>query len=366
MADDGGRDDKTELPTEKKLSEAIEQGNLPVSREAPLFAFLAASLLLCTLMLRDNAARLIGVLARLMDNPGGWALRNGADAANLGGAVAGAVATFVVPVFIVFILAGLAVSFAQNMPRVVLSRIAPKLSKLSPMGGLKRLLGRQGLIEFGKALFKIAVTLAIVAFVMNAQRDAVIDAIFVDPTGIPETILSLFVRLLSGVATAFVLLVAADLLLTRIAWNKSMMMSRQEVKDEFRQAEGDPMLKAKRRSLALDRARRRMMGNVPRATLVIANPTHFAIALRYVRDETAAPVVVAKGQDLVALRIREIAEQNGIAVVEDKLLARSMYDHVEVEQAIPPQFYKAVAEIIHFIMAKNNKTTSLERSRVMR
>lgn len=365
MADDGGRDDKTELPTEKKLTQAIEQGNLPVSREAPLFAFLAASLLLCTLMLRDNAARLIETLARLMDNPGGWALENGADAASLGGAVAGAVATFMVPVFILFIVAGLAVSFAQNMPRVVLSRIAPKLSKLSPMGGLKRLLGGKGLIEFAKALFKIGVTLAIVAFVMDAQRDVVIDAIFVDPIGIPETILSLFIRLLSGVATAFVLLVVADLLLTRVSWNKSMMMSRQEIKDEFRQAEGDPLVKAKRRSLALDRARRRMMKNVPRATVVIANPTHFAIALRYVREETAAPVVVAKGQDLVALKIREIAEQNGITVVEDKLLARSMYDHVEVEQAIPPQFYKAVAEIIHFIMAKNKKT-SLERSRVLR
>lgn len=366
MAEGGDRDDKTEQPTEKRLGEAIEQGNLPVSREAPLFGFLAASLLLCTLMLRDNAVRLIETLARLMDNPGGWTLQNGADAGALAGAVVGAMATFLVPVFIVFIAAGLAVSFAQHLPRVVLSRIAPKLSKLSPMGGLKRLLGRQGLVEFAKALFKIALTIAIVAFVMSAGRDLVIDAIFVDPIGIPGTILSLFVRLLSGVATAFVLLVGADLALTRVSWNKSMMMSRQEIKDEFRQAEGDPLLKAKRRSLALDRARRRMMKAVPRATVVIANPTHFAIALRYVREETAAPMVVAKGQDLVALKIREIAEQHGITVVEDKLLARSMYDHVEVEQAIPPQFYKAVAEIIHFIMAKNNKKTSLERSRVLR
>ena len=366
MAEGDDRDNKTELPTEKKLREAIEQGNLPVSREAPLFGFLAASLLLCTLMLRDNAERLVETLARLMDNPGGWSLKNGADAADLAGAVGGAVSAFMVPVFLLFIAAGLAVSFAQHMPRVVLSRIAPKLSKLSPMGGLKRLLGRQGLVEFAKALFKIALTMAIVTFVMNAGRDAVIDAIFVDPLGIPETMLSLFIRLLSGVATAFVLLVGADLVLARVSWNKSMMMSRQEIKDEFRQAEGDPMVKAKRRSLALDRARRRMMKAVPRATVVIANPTHFAIALRYVREETAAPLVVAKGQDLIALKIREIAEQHGIAVVEDKLLARSMYDHVEVEQAIPPQFYKAVAEIIHFIMGKNNKKSPLQRSQVLR
>ncbi len=166
--------------------------------------------------------------------------------------------------------------------------------------------------------------------------------------------------------TVFALLVVADLFLSRASWSKKMLMSRREIKDEMKQAEGDPHVKAKRRSLALDRARRRMMNDVTRATVVIANPTHYAIALRYVREETAAPVVVAKGQDLIALKIREIAERASITVVEDKLLARSMYDHVEVAQAIPPQFYKAVAEIIHFITTKNQKQNSLERSQVLR
>ncbi len=144
-------------------------------------------------------------------------------------------------------------------------------------------------------------------------------------------------------------------------WRKRMMMTRQEVKDEHKQSEGDPAVKAKRRSLALDRRRRRMMADVPRATLVIANPTHFAIALRYKREEGGAPVVVAKGQDILALKIREIAGQHGIAVIENKPLARSMYDLVEVGELIPPEFYKAVAEVIHYVQSRDTRRPSIPR-----
>ncbi len=366
MSDDAESDDKTEQPTEKKLRDAVEEGRLPVSREAPLLAFLAASLLVCTLMLRDGAARLIETLSRLIDNPGDWTIRNGADAVELFRAVGEAMGSFLAPIVVLFTVAGLAVSFAQNLPRVVLSRIAPKFSKLSPMAGFKRLFSRDGLIEYAKSCFKLLTLGAMVGLLLNTQRDLVLDALFAEPGGIPEAVLSIVVRLLIGVGTAFVLLAAADLVWTRVKWTKSLMMSRREIKDEMRQSEGDPMLKARRRSLALDRSRRRMLKDVSRATMVIANPTHYAIALRYVRSETTAPVVVAKGQDLIALRIREIAEENKIAVIEDKLLARSMYDHVEVSKAIPPQFYKAVAEIVHFIQARNTKKASADLTKVLR
>ncbi len=126
-------------------------------------------------------------------------------------------------------------------------------------------------------------------------------------------------------------------------------MSRQEVKDEHKQMQGDPMVKARLRSVALERSRKRMMSAVPTATLVIANPTHYAIALRYVRSEGGAPKVVAKGQDLIALKICEIAEEHDIPVIEDKALARSMYDRVEVDMMIPAEFYRVIAELIHFL-----------------
>ena len=133
-------------------------------------------------------------------------------------------------------------------------------------------------------------------------------------------------------------------------------MTRQEVKDEHKQSDGDPIVKGRLRSLARDRARKRMIARVPQATLVIANPTHYAIALRYVRTESHAPVVVAKGLDLIALKIRAEAEKHGIPVVEDKVLARSLYDKVEVDQLIPPEFYRAVANVILYIMSRGKPT----------
>jgi flagellar biosynthetic protein FlhB len=147
-------------------------------------------------------------------------------------------------------------------------------------------------------------------------------------------------------------MVAADIVWSRFRWRADLRMTRQEVRDELRQSEGDPMIKARLRSLARDRARRRMIAAVPRATVVIANPTHYAIALKYERGRDGAPVVLAKGADLIALRIREVAGRHSVPIVEDKPLARAMYDVVEVGQWIPPEFYRAVAKILHLLYTR--------------
>ncbi len=354
----GEDDDKTEQPTEKRLQKAREEGDRPVSREAPLFGALLATLLVCSLFVREGAGRMADVLTRLLDDPGHWTLRNGADAALLGDVVGEAAARFLLPILVTFAVTGVAVSFAQGMPGVVLGRIQPKLSKISPAAGLARLLGRQGLVEFAKGCAKLAVIGLVLFILLKVEMQGVADAMFAEPVAVPDLMLRIVVRLLSGVAIAFALITALDVVWSRSSWAKRMMMSRRDIKDEHKQAEGDPVFKAKRRSLALDRARRRMLRDVGRATLVIANPTHYAIALRYVRAEGGAPLVVAKGQDLIALRIREIAEGAGIEVVENKPLARSMYDHVEVSKPIPPDFYKAVAEVIHFIQSRKAKPLS--------
>src|SRR5690606_11647634 len=155
------------------------------------------------------------------------------------------------------------------------------------------------------------------------------NAMFGDPSAIPELVRVISVRLLAGVCVATVVLVVADLVWSRMHWEHELRMTRQEVKDEHKQAEGDPILKARRLSLARSRAHRRMIAAVPTATLVVANPTHFAVAIRYRRSEDSAPVVVAKGKDLIALKIREVAEAHNVPVVEDKPLARSLHDAVE-------------------------------------
>ena len=355
---EGGEDDegKTFEPTEKRLREAAERGDTPVSREASLLAGLAATVVVCSLMLRGAAARLVEALTQLFENPGDIVIGNGADAAVLIGGVLRAAAGFALPIFAVFIVAGLAASVAQNVPSVALDRIVPKLSKVSPAAGLKRLIGRAGLMEFAKSLVKVAIVSVVAALLLRSESDRVADLIFVSPAFVPDRLIAIVLKLLSGIGAAFLVVSCIDVLLTRTKWRKRMMMTRQEVKDEHKQSEGDPAMKAKRRSLALDRKRRRMMADVPRATLVIANPTHYAIALRYVREEGGAPRVVAKGQDLLALKIREIAAVHDISVVENKPLARSMYDHVEVGDVIPPEFYKAVAEVIHFIQSRDRRS----------
>ena len=355
MAEDsGGSEDKTEEGSEKKKLDAIEKGNVPFSREASVFLSLGSMLVISSMMLTNGIRPLAGTLTRLFANPTRDPFSTTADTVAIFNVAESAAATFLWPLLLLLASAGLIAGMSQGLPRLVLERITPKWSKLSPAAGLKRLLGRDGQVEFLKNLFKFALVSAIVGLILRGQAETLIGTLFYEPSQLGPLMLSLVARLLAGSLVAYVLLAGGDLVWTRIKWRRDMRMTRQEMKDEMKQSEGDPLLKAKRRSLALDRRRRRMMAAVPRATLVIANPTHYAIALRYVREEGGAPVVLAKGQDLIALKIREIAEGAGIPVIEDKALARSMYDHVEVSQLIPAEFYKAVAELIHFLQARGS------------
>ena len=170
-----------------------------------------------------------------------------------------------------------------------------------------------------------------------------------DPAGLADHLLAVAGRLLGGITMAVFVLAAADLVWSRLHWKRRPAHEPAGREGRNKQMQGDPMVKARQRSIALERSRKRMMSGRAGATLVIANPTHYAIALRYVREEGGAPKVVAKGQDLIALKIREIAEEHGIPVIEDKALARSMYDRVEVDMMIPAEFYRVIAELIHFL-----------------
>jgi flagellar biosynthetic protein FlhB len=356
MAEEPEKDSKTEEPTEKKVRDAYERGFIPFSREAAMLASLLGILVLMSFFLVNGAAHLNQSLRRLIDNPGGWSLVNSADAIGLFHAIAMDALRLLLPVVVVLATAGILSSLLQNAPSMVLERVRPQLSRLSLAKGWKRTFGMQGQVEFLKGVFKL-VAVSIVGFLLlrSAQHDLT-NAMVMEPAALPALILSLSTRLVSTVAVAAVVLVAADIVWSRIFWHGELKMTRQEVKDELKQADGDPIVKARLRSLARDRQRKRMMAAVPRATLVIANPTHYAVALRYVREEGGAPLVVAKGQDLIALRIREIATEHGIPVIENKSLAQSLYKSVEVDKMIPPEFYKAVAEIVYYLMARQAQT----------
>jgi flagellar biosynthetic protein FlhB len=358
MAEQVDKESQTEEATEKRIRTALEEGNVPITREASIFASLAGILIISAFILKDRAAQVVATLARLIDDPGGLPLANGADAVAVVVAVLRETGLFMTPIFVILIVTGLTASAAQNVPRVVLSRIMPDFSRVSPRSGWSRIFGRQGQIEFLKGLFKFAAVGLVVFTILRSEKDTFQNAMITEPEALPSLIMGIGIRLLAAICIAAFLLVAGDLVWARLRWRMQLRMSRREIKDEMKQLEGDPLSKARRRSFALDRSRKRMIAAVPKATLVIVNPTHYAIALRYVREEGGAPLVLAKGQDLIALKIREIAEENLIPIVEDKALARSMYDNVEVDRMIPPEFYRAVAEVIHFLYAKAPRATA--------
>lgn len=356
MADTPDKESKTEEPTEKKIRDTIEQGNVPYSREAATLASLLAILIITGFFLVSGVSQVSSSLYRLLDNPGAWSLEGHADVSRLFQAVGTDTLRLLVPAIIILAAAGILSSALQNAPSLVFERIRPDLSRLSLAKGWKRIFGGHARVEFLKAAFKLgAVTVLGVMTLRSTQYD-VVNSLFMEPAALPGLILNMTSRLVATLAVATLVLVAADVVWSRVSWQRELRMTRQEVKDELKQADGDPVVKARLRSLARDRLRKRMIAAVPRATLVIANPTHFAVALRYVREEGGAPLVIAKGQDLIALKIREIAVEHGIPVIEDKALARSLYKAVEVDKMIPPEFYKAVAQIVFYVLGRQART----------
>jgi flagellar biosynthetic protein FlhB len=207
-------------------------------------------------------------------------------------------------------------------------------------------------MEFAKSVFKLVTVSAVVWFVLRSSEARAFEAMYTSPVALPEMILTIAMRIVSAICIATIVLVAIDLAWARFHWRKELRMTRQEVKDEHKQAEGDPLIKARLRSLARDRSRQRMIASASKASLVIANPTHYAIALRYQRDENSAPLVLAKGMDAIALKIRAVAEENNIPVIENKALARALYEAVQVDQVIPTEFFRPVAEIIYFLQSR--------------
>jgi flagellar biosynthesis protein FlhB len=349
MADDDDKESKTEQASEKKIRDAVEKGNLPFSKEAPIFATLLAVLVFALFFAYDAMVRLAVFLATFLERPNEWSLSNSADAISLYQIVFVEIARAIVVVMALLVAAGVGASVLQNLPQLVGDRIMPKMNRISPMAGWKRLFGVQGFVEFLKSLGKVLFAGVFLTFAMSDVHVRLLEGMLMLPSAFGMQIRDIVVDLVMIVAFSMALIAGVDLLWTRFHWMQELRMTKQEVKDEHKQAEGDPILKARMRSLARDRVRQRMMASVPRATMVIANPTHFSIALRYVREETAAPIVVAKGQDLIALKIREVAEEHGIPIFEDVTLARSMFKQVSVDSMIPPQFYQAVAELIRII-----------------
>jgi flagellar biosynthetic protein FlhB len=237
----------------------------------------------------------------------------------------------------------------------VLQRITPEFSRVSPAKGLERIFGATGRAEFLKSVVKFAVVGCTIFLQLRSAPERVVAFTLMRPDDLTRALVGDVANVFLTTGLLMIGLAAIDLLWVRAKWRQDLRMSRQELKEEHKQAEGDPIVRARQRSLARSRARQRMIAAVPRATVVVANPTHYAVALRYVQGETAAPVVIAKGIDHIALRIREMAEDHDIPVIEDKPLAKSLYAAVKTDRPIPPEFYRAVAEILLYLMTRKGK-----------
>ena len=352
MSESADKESKTEDATEKKIRDTVEKGQLPNSKETTILCSFVAILIFAVFFATDSIRDLGVFLSLFLEKPDAWPLATDNDVVTLSRLVVMEVGKALASLLILLVIAGVGASAFQNLPQFVGERIRPQASRISLAKGWQRMFGAQGFAEFLKSLGKLGFASAVLAFVLSDAHQQFLSGMLTQTTAFGVVIRDMAVDILVSIVFVMALIAAVDLVWSRFHWRQDLRMTKQEVKDEMKQSEGDPIVKMRLRSLARDRARNRMMNAVPRATLIIANPTHFSIALRYVRDEDAAPVVLAKGQDLVALKIREIAEANGIPVFEDVALARSMYKQVSVDSVIPSQFYQAVAELIRVVYAK--------------
>lgn len=349
MAEDDDKDSKTEEPTEKKIQDALKKGQTPVSRELPLLTSLACFSAYLIFSSEDLFSNLTLRLTGFFGHASQIDISTAFDANNIFIMVTSNLLWLMGPLLVLLMIGGVLSSFLQNEPRMVLDRVMPKVSRISLIKGWSKLFGKQGLVEFAKSVAKLCFTGGVVFGALYSAPETLLNGMFQHPASFNTIVKELIERLLIAVCLAMLLVAIADVLWSRHHWRENLRMTHKEVTDEVKQAEGDPILKARMRSIARDRSRQRMMEAVPTATLIIANPTHIAIALRFDDKVDQAPVVVAKGQDLIALKIREIAEDHRVPVFERVDLARALNKAVKVDQIIPQEFFVAVAELIKII-----------------
>lgn len=351
MSEEKEQSQKTEEPTEKKLREAVEKGNVPRAREMGTLAMMATAWLIAAATAPGAAAGLAELMLPLIENPDDIRLDGGAFdvLSGLRGLLGGA-GLVLMPTLGLLFAGAVASALSQGAVVVAAERIRPKLSNISPLAGWKRLFSASAVAEFLKSLVKLVVVGVAAWFVVRPFIDRTEVLVGIDVAGLPGLLRDLTLRLLLAVLAATVLIAAVDLLWRRYEWRRKLRMTVQEVRDEYKQVEGDPHLKARLKEIRRERMRQRMMAAVPQATVVLTNPTHFAVALQYERGRTAAPICVAKGADLVAQRIRALAQEHGVPVVENPPLARTLFKTVEIDQPIRPEQYRAVAEVITYVL----------------
>jgi flagellar biosynthetic protein FlhB len=348
MADEKEQDDKTEDPSDRRIEQAIERGDVPKSMEAATFFALSAGTLALIVTGTAGLGDFVSGMKAFLQN----AHQLPFDRAGLVGIATYSTWKFFVIMAIPFIFAvaaGIAQGMIMHRPLWTTEPIMPKMNRVSPMAGFKRIFGKEAFVQFLKSLVKFAIVTAVMMAVLWPERTRLDTLVRLDPAMMMDASWVLTLKLLGGVLAVFAFVAVADILYQRFTWRQRQRMTREEVKQEYKETEGSPEMKARIRKVRMEILQRRMMSAVPKATLILTNPTHYAVALRYEAGMNA-PVVLAKGVDSLALRIRALATEHEIPIVENPPLARALHARVEIDDEIPEEHYKAVAEVIGYVM----------------
>jgi flagellar biosynthesis protein FlhB len=348
MAGEDDTSDKTEDPTAKRLTEAQERGDVVKSHELNTWFVIAAATLMVSTFSGSICTAIMVPMGNLIANS--WMIQiDGAGLLALARNLAYVVITAVGLPILMLAFAAIAANLVQH--RLVWSAepLTPKLSKISPLAGAKRLFGKQALVNLLKGLFKLALLGTVMVMILWPERMRLESMLQLDPAALLGVVLSLTMHLLGAVVALLAVVGIGDYMFQYRQWFERQKMSVQEVKEEYKQSEGDPHVKGRIRQLRQQRMRKRMMAAVPKASVIITNPTHYSVALAYERG-MSAPVCVAKGVDSLAFKIREIARAHDIPLVENVSLARALYATVDIDEEIPVEHYHAVAEIIGYVM----------------
>jgi len=348
MAGESDDDSKTEEPTAKKLADARKKGDVPKSQDFSQLASLAGAFGVIAIAGGWLARDMVQALVPFIAHAGQMDVEGGANM--IARKVLLAALPPLVLVMVVSGLLGAAANVAQSGFLFSAEKMKPDFKKLDPIKGLGRIFGPDGMMQFAKSALKFLVTGVIAWFVLKPDAKVVIGLVGMDPAAMLPLAVDLCKKLFWAVLIFLVVTAGFDWFWQRMRFNKRMRMSLKEIKDEHKDSDGDPHIKAKRRQIQMQRSRQRMMQAVPQATVVVMNPTHYAVALKYEQGETPAPICVAKGLDDLALKIRAVAEEAGVHVLEDPPLARALYAAVEIDQQIPAEHFEAVAKVIGFVL----------------
>ncbi|HEY1706691.1 MAG TPA: flagellar biosynthesis protein FlhB [Rhizomicrobium sp.] len=354
MADETDDSQKTEQPTQRRLDEARKNGDVVKSGEVNTLILLGGATLMIAMFAQPATKAFAQYFLIFLEQPDQLPVAS-ADMQMLMKHVLLGFAAIVGPVLGLLMLAGVGANVLQARPVFTLEKLRPDFSKLSLIGGLKRMFGLDGVSNLVKGFLKLGTVGIAVWTVLWPERGHLESFMDEAPSAIAGDMLHLLIKVLIAALLVLAVIAAADYGLAYFQFMRRNRMSKQEIKDEFKQTEGDPTIKAKIKQVRIERSRRRMMAAVPEATVVIANPTHFAVALKYESGTMAAPICVAKGVDALALRIREIAEEHNVPVVENPPLARALYAAIELDEAVPPEHYKAVAQVIGYVLRLTGK-----------